>query len=61
MTDRGWRLDGSTPISELEAEVAAQGVTVGALEDMAGGYRSVDPALVTRLARACLFGVAPTR
>jgi hypothetical protein len=36
-------------------------VTVGALEDIAGCHRSVDPALVTRLARACLFGVTPTR
>lgn len=60
MTDRGWRLDGSTPINELEASRGSR-ATVGALEDMAGGYRSVDPALVTRLARACLFGVAPTR
>ena len=60
MTDRGWRLDGSTPINESQARIGAR-ATLGALEDMAGGHRSVDPALVTRLARACLFGVAPTR
>ena len=60
LTDRGWRLNGSTPVDQSEARRAAR-TTLWALEDMAGGQRAFDPALMTRLARASLFGVATAR
>lgn len=57
LEDRGWRADGS----QITARVAADGfrLTGMALEYMSGGFRTADPELTTRLARAVLFGVAP--
>jgi hypothetical protein len=59
LTDLGWRTPASSGVS---ASVASDGTrsTLDALESMAGGHRSVDPALRARLARAALLGVDGT-
>ena len=57
LTDRGWRTDGNAQISPTQAHRGAR-ATLGPLESMAGGFNELDPALLARLARAILFGVA---
>jgi hypothetical protein len=57
LTDRGWRTSGGSEVSASHAHRASR-PTVDVLESMAGGWRAVDPALVARLARAALLGVA---
>ncbi len=57
LTDRGWRTHGTSPVSARQAHRGAR-PTLAPLESMAGGNRAVDPALLTRLVRATLFGVA---
>ncbi len=59
LTDRGWRTHGSSGVSALDAHRGSRS-TLDVLESMAGGHRAVDPALVTRLARATLLGVTNT-
>jgi hypothetical protein len=59
LTDRGWRTHGSSGVSASDAHRGAR-PTLDALESMAGGNRALDPALVTRLARATLHGVTTT-
>lgn len=59
LTDRGWRTHGGSGVSASDAHRGAR-PTLDALESMAGGKRAVDPALVTRLARATLHGVTTT-
>lgn len=56
LTDRGWRTHGNAPVTAPDARRGAR-PTLHALESMAGGVEAVDPALLTRLARATLFGV----
>lgn len=56
LTDRGWRTQDGAEIDSTQAGRGAR-ETLDALESMAGGYRSVDPDLLTRLARATLFGI----
>jgi hypothetical protein len=57
LTDRGWRTGGGLSLSADQARRGSR-PTLDALESMAGGREGFDPALVTRLARATLFGVA---
>ena len=59
LTDRGWRTQGG---SEIGARTARDGArpTLDALESMAGGQRTLDADLLTRLARAALLGVERT-
>jgi hypothetical protein len=59
LTDRGWRTHGSSGVSASDAHRGSRS-TLGALESMAGGHQAIDPELVTRLARATLFGVTNT-
>lgn len=59
LTDRGWRTHGSSGVSASEAH-RGTGPTLDALESMAGGHETVDPALLMRLARATLLGVTTT-
>lgn len=56
LTDRGWRTHGSSAVSAAQAHRGAR-TTLEALESMAGGVKALDPALLTRLARATLFGL----
>lgn len=56
LSDRGWRVKGSTTVSAAQAGSGAR-PTLGPLEAMAGGSRGNDPHLVKRLARAALFGL----
>jgi hypothetical protein len=57
LTDRGWRTDSNAQISPTQAHRGAR-ATLAPLETMAGGFNKLDPALLARLARAILFGVA---
>ena len=57
LTDRGWQAEGSSRISGAQASSGAR-PTFKTLEIMAGGFKDLDPELLTRLARAALFGVA---
>ena len=57
LTDRGWRTGGSSPVSATQARRGAR-ATFEPLESMAGGYKDLDPELLTKLARAALFGLA---
>ncbi len=57
LTDRGWRTGGSSPVSATQARQGAR-ATFEPLESMAGGYKDLDPELLTKLARAALFGLA---
>jgi hypothetical protein len=57
LTDRGWRTDVNSQISPTQAHRGAR-ATLAQLETMAGGFKDLDPALLARLARATLFGVA---
>ena len=57
LTDRGWRADGHAPVSPMQAHGGAR-ATLDPLEMMAGGIKEPDPALLERLARATLLGVA---
>jgi len=59
LTDRGWRTHGSSGVSASDAHRGSRS-TLDVLESMAGVHRAVDPALVTRLARATLLGVTNT-
>jgi len=59
LADRGWRTRAGSGLSAAQAHGGAR-PTLDALESMAGGREDVDPALVTRLARAALFGVTAT-
>jgi len=59
LTDRGWRTRNGSGLIAAQAHQGAR-PTLDALESMAGGRENVDPALVIRLARAALFGVAAT-
>ncbi|MEO7061244.1 MAG: plasmid pRiA4b ORF-3 family protein [Lapillicoccus sp.] len=56
LTERGWRTASSSGVSAPEARRGAQ-PTLHALESMSGGHRTLDPALLSRLARATLLGV----
>ncbi len=56
LTDRGWRTRAGSSLSAAQAYGGAR-PTLDALDSMAGGQDDVDPALVTRLARAALVGV----
>ncbi|MEO3939305.1 hypothetical protein V3N99_21540 [Dermatophilaceae bacterium Soc4.6] len=56
LTDHGWRTQDSADVDSTQARRGAR-ETFDALESMAGRYRSVNPDLLTRLARATLFGV----
>ncbi len=56
LTDRGWRTGTHSGVSASDAHHGSR-PTLDALESMAGGAQAVDPAVVTRLARAALFGV----
>ncbi len=56
LTDLGWRIAGGSGVGVTQARSGAR-PTLGVLESMAGGHRAVDPALLTRLARATLLGV----
>ena len=60
LTDRGWRNPGGSEVNESGARCGSK-ATRDALESMAGGHEAIDPALVTRLVRATLFGVTTTR
>lgn len=60
LTDRGWRTDGSSPVSATQAHRGTR-ATFDPLESMAGGVKALDPELLTRLARAALFGVTAPR
>ena len=57
LTDRGWRTGDRAPISATQARHGAR-ATFEPLESMAGAFKELDPALLARLARAILFGVA---
>lgn len=57
LTDRGWRTDGTSPVSPTQARRGAR-PTLAPLETMAGGFNELDPALRARLARGTLFAVA---
>ncbi len=59
LADRGWRTRAGSGLSAAQAHGGAR-TTLDALESMAGGREDLDPALVTRLARATLFGVTAT-
>jgi hypothetical protein len=59
LTDRGWRTDGTSPVTATQARRGAR-ATFDPLESMAGGFKDLDPALLTKLARAALFGVTTT-
>ena len=59
LTDRGWRTRAGSSLGAAQAHGGAR-LTLDALESMAGGREDLDPALVTRLARAALFGVTAT-
>ncbi|KRE62947.1 plasmid pRiA4b ORF-3 family protein [Nostocoides sp. Soil756] len=59
LTDLGWRHRNGSPLSATEAVEGAQ-PTIEILELMAGGQRMLDADLLTTLARATLFGVAPS-
>ncbi len=56
LTDRGWRTEGNSPITATQAHRGAR-ETFDPLESMAGGFNALDPALVTTLSRATLFGL----
>ncbi len=56
LTDRGWRTEGHAPIDAAQARRGAR-ATFEPLEAMAGGFKDLDPELLTKLARATLFGV----
>ena len=56
LTDRGWRTDANSPVSATQAHRGAR-ATFEPLESMAGGYEDLDPELLTKLARATLFGL----
>ena len=56
LTDRGWRTDGSSPVTATQAHRGAR-ATFEPLESMAGGFKDLDPELLTKLARAALFGL----
>ena len=56
LNDRGWRTDRNSPVSATQAYRAAR-ATLEPLKSMAGGFNELDPALLTRLTRATLFGV----
>jgi hypothetical protein len=56
LTDRGWRTHAGSSLSAAQAHGGAR-PTLDALESMAGGREDLEPALITRLARATLFGV----
>ena len=56
LTDRGWRTDGNSPVSATQARRGAR-ATLDPLESMAGGFKDLDPALLTQLTRVTLFGV----
>lgn len=60
LTDRGWRTQGGSVVSASDAGRAWR-PTLDALESMANGPHATDPALMSRLARATVFGVADTR
>lgn len=57
LTARGWRTRDGSPVNARDARRAA-GPTLAALGPMAGWHDTSDPALLMRLARATLFGVA---
>ena len=59
LTDLGWRHRNGSPLSAAEA-VEGAWPTIEILELMAGGRRTLDADLLTTLARATLFGVAPS-
>ncbi|MEP7192743.1 MAG: hypothetical protein ABI903_07745, partial [Actinomycetota bacterium] len=59
LADRGWRTHGTSGVSASDARRGSRS-TLDVVESMAGGHRAVDPALVTRLARATLLGVTNT-
>jgi hypothetical protein len=59
LTDRGWRTQGRPGVNASDARRGSRS-TLDALESMAGGRQAIDPALVTRLARATLLGVTDT-
>ena len=48
LTDRGWRTGGSSPVSATQARRGAR-ATFEPLESMAGGYKDLDPELLTKL------------
>ena len=56
LTDRGWRTGGNSPVSATQARRGAR-ATFDPLESMAGGFKDLDPELLTKLARAALFGL----
>lgn len=57
LTDRGWRTEGTQPVAAREAGRSAR-ATTDRLEAMAGGPFQLDEALLARLARAAVLGVA---
>jgi len=59
LADRGWRMRDGGTLSASDAHRASR-PTFDTLETMAGGYESLDPDLLTTLARATLFGIADT-
>ncbi len=59
LTDRGWRTRGGAPVGATEAHLGAR-PTLDVVEPMAGAAPFPDPALLTRLARAALFGLTRT-
>ena len=57
LTDRGWRTDGSSPVSATQAHRGARPTFDAAGVD-GRRIQDLDPALLTQLARATLFGLA---
>lgn len=58
LTDRGWGTRSGPGVTPRDARHGSL-PTLFVLESMTGGRRAVDPARLTRLARAALFGVTP--
>lgn len=60
LADIGWRTHARAPVGPADARDGAR-PTLNALESMAGGVEALDPAVLARLARASLLGVADAR
>jgi hypothetical protein len=60
LADIGWRTHARAPVGPADARDGAR-PTLNALESMAGGVEALDPAVLARLARASLLGIADAR
>ena len=59
LTDLGWNTRTRSGLTAADARDGAR-PTLDVVKTMAGGHRTIDTMLVTRLARASLLGVTPT-